>query len=293
MHTRMISTASEMRRVARVAEVREIVGQARSRGQRVGFVPTMGFLHEGHLRLVDEARRRADLVVMSIFVNPLQFGPGEDLARYPRDVEGDAAKARDRGVELLFVPDSSEIYPEPPRIVVTPRALAARWEGAARPGHFEGVLTVVAKLFNIVQPDVAVFGQKDIQQATLVRAMVRDLDMPVEIVIAPTVREPDGLAMSSRNSYLDTASRQRALALSEALRAVQTAHRSGERSATALEAIARAHLAARGISEVDYVAIADPRTLEPLAEAGDGSIVALAARVGRTRLIDNAILGAS
>lgn len=282
-----------MRRATRVTEVREIVARTRERDQRVGFVPTMGYLHEGHLGLVDEARRRADLVVMSIFVNPLQFGPTEDLSRYPRDLEGDAVKAEARGVDVLFVPEGAEIYPEPPRIVVSPRALAARWEGAARPGHFEGVLTVVAKLFNIVQPHVAVFGQKDIQQATLVRAMVRDLDIPVEIVVSPTVREPDGLAMSSRNSYLDASSRERALGLSEALRAVQGAHKAGERSAVRLEAIARAHLAERGITEVDYVAIADPRTLEPLAHVDAGTVVALAARVGRTRLIDNVILDAS
>jgi len=228
---------------------------------------------------------------MSIFVNPLQFGPTEDLSRYPRDADGDAEKADTRGVDLLFIPEGGEIYPEPPRVVVTPRALGSRWEGAARPGHFEGVLTVVAKLFNIVQPDVAVFGQKDIQQATLVRAMVRDLDMPVEIVVSPTVREADGLAMSSRNSYLDAAARARALALSGALRAVQAAHQAGERSATRLEEIARAHLASHGIDEVDYVAIADPKTLEPLTHADAGAVVAVAARVGRTRLIDNVILG--
>ena len=280
-----------MRRLTRIAEVREAVGDARAGGRRIGFVPTMGYLHEGHLRLVDEARRHADLVVMSIFVNPLQFGPTEDLARYPRDLDGDAAKASARGVDLLFAPDGAEIYREQPRVVVTPRALAARWEGAARPGHFEGVLTVVAKLFNIVQPDVAVFGQKDIQQALLVRALVEDLDIPVDIVVAPTVREPDGLAMSSRNSYLDAPSRERALALSGALRAVVRAHAAGERSAAALEAMARAHLAQHGITEVDYVAVAHPRTLEPLVQADAGAIVAVAARVGRTRLIDNMILG--
>jgi pantoate--beta-alanine ligase len=282
-----------MRRIQRVAELREALGRVRAGGQRIGFVPTMGFLHEGHLRLVDEARRQAEAVVMSIFVNPLQFGPNEDLARYPRDLEGDAAKAESRGVDVLFVPDASEIYPHPPRVVVTARALAARWEGAARPGHFEGVLTVVAKLFNIVQPHVAIFGQKDIQQATLVRAMVEDLDLPVEIVVSRTVREPDGLAMSSRNSYLDAPARERALGLSVALRAVQSAYTGGERSAAKLETIARAQLTERGITEVDYVAIADQATLEPVSHANDGTVVALAARVGRTRLIDNAILGAS
>ena len=282
-----------MRRIQRVADLREALGDVRARSQRIGFVPTMGFLHEGHLSLVDEARRQADAVVMSIFVNPLQFGPNEDLTRYPRDLEGDAAKAESRGVDVLFVPDGSEIYPQPPRVVVSARGLAVRWEGAARPGHFEGVLTVVAKLFNIVQPHVAIFGQKDIQQATLVRAMVEDLDLPVEIVVSPTVREPDGLAMSSRNSYLDAPGRQRALGLSRALRAVQSAYAAGERSATTLDAIARAQLAERGITEVDYVAIADPTTLDPMSHANDGTIVALAARVGRTRLIDNVILGAS
>jgi pantoate--beta-alanine ligase len=175
--------------------------------------------------------------------------------------------------------------------VVAPRSLAARWEGAARPGHFEGVLTVVAKLFNIVQPHVAVFGQKDIQQATLVRAMVRDLNLPIEIIISPTVREADGLAMSSRNSYLDDPSRRRALGLSGALRAVQHAYEEGEHSAVTLETIARTHLEERGVTEIDYIAIADPKTLEPMTQATAGTIVALAARVGRTRLIDNVILG--
>ena len=282
-----------MRRIQRVAVLRDALGSVRARGQRVGFVPTMGFLHEGHLRLVDEARRQADLVVLSIFVNPLQFGPNEDLARYPRDLDGDATKAESRGVDVLFVPDAADIYPRPPRVVVSARALAARWEGAARPGHFEGVLTVVAKLFHIVEPHVAIFGQKDIQQATLVRAMVEDLDLPIEIVVVPTVRESDGLAMSSRNSYLDAAARTRALGLSGALRAVQAAYAAGERSAATLETVTRAHLTESGISEVDYVAIADPATLEPVSHAAAGTIVALAARVGRTRLIDNTILGAS
>jgi pantoate--beta-alanine ligase len=279
-----------MRRITGIGELREALGEARARGKRVGLVPTMGYLHEGHLRLVDEARTRADVVVMSIFVNPLQFGPNEDLTRYPRDLEGDSTKAEARGVDLLFIPEGSEMYPQPSRIMVTPRALASRWEGEARPGHFEGVLTVVAKLFNIVQPHVAVFGQKDIQQATLVRAMVEDLDIPVEIVVSPTVREADGLAMSSRNSYLDAASRPRALGLSGALRAIEQAYNGGERSAAKLEAVARAHLAQAGVNEVDYVAIADPRTLEPLAQATAGAVVAVAARVGRTRLIDNVIL---
>src|SRR5919199_779331 len=184
----------------------------------------MGYLHDGHLRLVDEARRRTQFVVLSIFVNPLQFGPSEDFARYPRDADGDAEKARERGVDLLFAPTLDEMYPRPPEVRVVPGALADEWEGAVRPGHFAGVLTVVAKLFNIVQPDVAVFGQKDFQQATLIRAMVRDLDVPLELVVAPTVRGPDGLAMSSRNAYLSPDERQRALSLSRALAAVARAY---------------------------------------------------------------------
>ena len=280
-----------MQRVERVAELREMLREPRARAQRIGFVPTMGYLHEGHLRLVDEARRRADLVVVSVFVNPLQFGPSEDLSRYPRDMEGDAQKAASRGVDVFFAPEAAEIYPEAPRVVVTPHALASRWEGAARPGHFEGVLTVVAKLFNIVRPDIAVFGQKDIQQALLIQAMVQDLNFPIEIVVSATVREADGLAMSSRNSYLDAESRRRALGLPTALRAAAEAYATGEHDGDALQRIARARLSQCGVDSVDYVAVADPRTLEPVTRAVKGTVIAVAARVGRTRLIDNIILG--
>jgi pantoate--beta-alanine ligase len=238
-----------------------------------------------------EARRRAECAVMSIFVNPLQFGPNEDFARYPRDVQRDLAQAHEAGIHIMFMPATEEMYAKASAAVVSPRAAADQWEGAVRPGHFEGVLTVVAKLFNIIQPDVAIFGQKDIQQATLVQGMIRSLDFPVELVVVPTVREPDGLAMSSRNSYLDAPARKRALGLSRALRAVQDAYDSGERSARALEQIARTQLTEHGVAEVDYVAVADPRTLEPLADAAEGTVVALAARIGRTRLIDNVILG--
>ena len=286
-----LSKPTSMQRIARVAELREVLRGPRARGQRIGFVPTMGYLHEGHLRLVDEARRRAELVVMSVFVNPLQFGPLEDLSRYPRDLEGDAQKAASRGVNVLFAPEAAEIYPEEPRVVVAPGTLASRWEGAARPGHFQGVLTVVAKLFNAVQPDVAIFGQKDIQQALLIQAMVRDLNFPIEIVVSPTVREADGLAMSSRNSYLDAESRRQALGLSGGLRAAAEAFEAGERAGAALEKVVRAQLTQHGVDQVDYVAVADARTLEPVSRAAEGTVVAVAARVGRTRLIDNIILG--
>ena len=282
-----------MRTVSRIAELRALLGEHRRAGRRVGFVPTMGFLHDGHLALVDEARRRTDVVVMSVFVNPLQFGPSEDFSRYPRDAEGDAAKARARGVDLLFLPDASEMYPRERVVEVVPRALATRWEGEVRPGHFAGVLTVVAKLFNIVQPDIAVFGQKDVQQATLVRAMVRDLDFPVEVVVAPTVREADGLALSSRNTYLSADDRRRALVLSRALRAIQRSFAEGERDATSLDWLARGVLSEESAVRLDYLAIVDPETLEPAAQARDGTVVAVAARVGATRLIDNVILGAT
>lgn len=280
-----------MRTVTRIGDVRSAVVAARAAGRRVGFVPTMGFLHEGHLTLVDEARRRADLVVMSIFVNPLQFGPREDFGRYPRDAEGDAARAAARGVDLLFMPTAEEMYPHPPRVMVTPVALHERWEGAARPGHFAGVLTVVAKLLDIVQPDVAIFGQKDVQQATLVRAMVEDLDLPVEIVVSPTVREPDGLAMSSRNSYLSADDRRRALALHGALRAIESAFAAGERDAARLHAGGMAVLGADAGVIPEYLALVDPATLEPVRVAAAGTLAVVAARVGTTRLIDNTILG--
>jgi pantoate--beta-alanine ligase len=280
-----------MRVVEHVADVRAMVGDARRAGQRIGFVPTMGYLHDGHLALVAEARRRAGLVVMSIFVNPLQFGPTEDFSRYPRDPDGDATKARGAGVDLLFVPETREMYDGTPEVVVAPRGLADLWEGSIRPGHFEGVLTVVAKLFNIVQPDVTVFGQKDIQQATVVAAMIRALDIPVELVVATTVREPDGLAMSSRNAYLRGDDRSRARALSRALATVERLWRQGERDPGRLESAGRGVIAAAGAITVDYLALVDPATLRPVRDAARGTIVMTAARVGPTRLIDNIILG--
>jgi pantoate--beta-alanine ligase len=275
-------------------ELRRVRDDARVLGGgRVAFVPTMGSLHDGHLALVDEARRHGDVVAMSIFVNPLQFGPTEDLARYPRDPDGDAAKAASRGVDLLFTPDVQAIYPREPRIRVVPGTLAERWEGAVRPGHFAGVLTVVAKLFHLVQPDVAVFGQKDVQQATLVRAMVRDLDFPLDVVVAPTVREADGLALSSRNVYLSADDRRRARVIPRALTAVQEGFAAGERDAGRLLRAARHELAAEPDVAPDYLALTDGATLEPSDRAQHGSVAMIAARVGRTRLLDNVILGVS
>ena len=228
--------------------------------------------------------------MMSLFVNPTQFGPNEDFTRYPRDLSGDRSKAESRGVDLLFVPSVSEMYPTRPSIHVTADDLTARWEGEVRPGHFSGVLTVVAKLFNIVAPDVAVFGRKDFQQATLIRRMVRELSVPIEIVVAPTVREADGLAMSSRNSYLDASARSSALALFTSLRAAARAYAAGERSGERLTAIGRDALAMYPEVRVDYFAVVDPVGMQLVGEAGDDSVGIVAARVGATRLIDNMIL---
>jgi pantoate--beta-alanine ligase len=279
-------------RIEAIGQLRSWRRQQREEGRRVGLVPTMGALHEGHLALVDRARDLSDRVVMSVFVNPLQFGPGEDFARYPRNLERDSALAEARGVDLLFVPTVEALYPEGAETRVVPGSAAGKWEGAVRPGHFAGVLTVVAKLFNLVQPDVAVFGQKDIQQVTLVRRMVEDLDFPLRVVVSPTVRDADGLALSSRNLYLDSAARSQALGLSRALSAVEAAFAGGETDSTALEAAIRDVLSQHPGLEPDYIAITDPERLEPVEKAVPGTIVALAARVGGTRLIDNAILGA-
>ena len=260
-------------------------------GRRIGFVPTMGYLHEGHLALVDEARRRAEAVILSIFVNPLQFGPAEDLARYPRDLPRDRALASARGVDALFVPTLAAMYPPGSEVRVSPGAIAERWEGAARPGHFSGVLTVVAKLFHLVEPDLACFGQKDVQQLTLVRRMVRDLDWPVEIVAVPTVREPDGLALSSRNAYLGVEDRRRAVVLCRALQAAHQTWRGGETRAAALEAKMGQELGTEPTVSVEYISIADPETLASVDTVDEGTVVAIAARIGGTRLIDNIKLG--
>jgi len=273
-----------------IAALRARLAAERQAGKTIGLVPTMGFLHDGHLALVDDMRAASDVVVMSIFVNPLQFGPNEDLSRYPRNIERDRGLAASRGVEILFVPTVEEMYPAGAECRVVAGATASRWEGAQRPGHFDGVLTVVAKLFNIVQPDVAGFGQKDIEQFTLIRKMVRDLDMPLALRLLPTVREADGLALSSRNVYLTPDARVQALALSRALREVAGQWEAGERDADILRGVVAAAFAAADGVVPDYIAIADPDTLVPVTRAIPGTIVAVAARVGSTRLIDNVIL---
>lgn len=276
-----------MELVRRITEVREAVARVHADGKRVGLVPTMGFLHEGHLSLVDRCRELCDFVVMSIYVNPLQFGPQEDFEQYPRALERDLALAEGRGVDLVFAPDDAELYPEPLTAAVTPRRLADRLCGLSRPGHFEGVLTVVAKLFGIVQPDVSVFGQKDFQQAVLIRRMAADLNIPVQVDVAPTARENDGLAMSSRNDYLSEAGRGRAAKLSQALAGAVAAFRSGRRGVAELRAGILQELESSGGIDVEYVEFVSADGLETVQKADENTVIALAARVGATRLIDN------
>lgn len=272
-----------------VPEMRAWTRAQRARGKRVAFVPTMGALHEGHLRLVDRARESADLVVMSVFVNPLQFGPQEDFSRYPRDLDRDRALAAARGVDCLFTPGRAEMYPAEPRVRMDPGPMALRFEGAVRPGHFAGVLTVVAKLFHIVEPDVAVFGRKDFQQAMLVRRMARDLDFPLEVVIAPTVRELDGLALSSRNAYLSGDQRRSALGLSRTLRTVEQLWRGGDADPVSIRTQGLLVLSAAGVVP-DYLALVDEE-LNDVDRVTASAIAIVAGTVGSTRLLDNVILG--
>jgi pantoate--beta-alanine ligase len=272
-------------------ELRAACNDARKAGKRVGFVPTMGALHEGHLALVRSARERADFVVVSIFVNPTQFGPNEDFSRYPRDLEGDSAKLAPLGVAAIFAPEPAAMYVPNEETRVRVGALAETLCGPLRPGHFEGVATVVAKLFALVGSSVAVFGRKDYQQLAIIKRMVADLFMPIDVVAHPIVREPDGLAMSSRNAYLSVEDRARALCLSRALTEATAAYRAGERDAKKLEATARAEVA-RGADSIDYVSVVHPDTLAAFSASIDaGALVAIACRVGKTRLIDNTVLG--
>ena len=279
-----------MLEVASSAELRAATDAARQRGAGVGFVPTMGALHAGHRSLLAAARAGNDLVVASVFVNPLQFGPSEDLAAYPRDRAADLAMLASEGVDLAFVPPDDEIWPVPPDVRLAVGSLAERLEGLVRPGHLDGVATVVAKLLHLVGPSRAYFGQKDAQQLAVVRRMVADLAFPNQIVACPTVREPDGLAVSSRNAYLSAAERERATALHRALSAGRAAFQAGQRDPGAVEAAARDLLEDVPGVEPDYVALVEEATFEPAKQAEAGQVLAAAARVGRTRLIDNVIL---
>ncbi|ABX06096.1 MAG TPA: pantoate--beta-alanine ligase [Herpetosiphon sp.] len=269
----------------------EEVRAARRQWAEVGFVPTMGFLHAGHLSLVQQSKAENGVAIASIFVNPTQFGPNEDFASYPRDTPRDLALLEAAGCDLVWMPSVEEIYPAGFSSYVEVEGVTAPLEGARRPGHFRGVATVVTKLFNVVQPTKAYFGQKDAQQTVVIRQFVRDLAMPVEVVIAPTIREADGLAMSSRNSYLNAEQRAAAPVLYRALTAAQTAYAAGQTDAEAIRQLMLETLAQEPLAQVDYVSIADPRSLQELTTIDQqGVLVSLAVRIGKTRLIDNLVM---
>jgi pantoate--beta-alanine ligase len=257
----------------------------------VGFVPTMGYLHEGHLVLVRRAKAENPSVAVSIFVNPTQFGPKEDYKQYPRDPERDLALLEKEGTDVVFMPSAEEMYPPGFDSWVEVGKLAEKLEGAARPGHFRGVATVVAKLFNIVHPDKAYFGQKDAQQLLVIQKMVADLDMGIEIVAVPTVREPDGLAMSSRNTYLNTEERKQATVLYQALTLAQKLYADGEKDAKAIRKQMTALIQKQPLARIEYISIADAETLEELDRVRKAALVSLAVRFGKTRLIDNVVVG--
>lgn len=277
----------EFRVVHTIADVREAVAAARREGRRIGFVPTMGALHAGHGALIEQAVAECGFVVVSIFVNPLQFGPNEDFDRYPRTLDADVAYVRSLGAHLVFAPSVEEMYPEPQLTFVDVEQLTDNLCGASRPGHFRGVATVVTKLFNIVAPDAAYFGQKDAQQAAVIQRMVTDLSMPIEIVVVPTRREPDGLAMSSRNKYLSPEERKAALVLYKALQKAVRAIEEGERDPDVVEKLLRETIEQEPLARIDYAAVVDARTLRPVSYIRGNILLAVAAFIGSTRLIDN------
>ena len=270
--------------------LREAVAAARRQGKSVGFVPTMGALHVGHVSLIDAARAADGFVVASIFVNPTQFGPKEDFSRYPRPLERDLEMCGRAGVDVVFTPDAATMYAPGFQTFVNVSELSSMLEGATRPGHFQGVATVVLKLFNLVQPDRAYFGQKDAQQVRVIQQMVRDLNVPVEVVVRPTVREPDGLALSSRNQYLDADQRREAVALNRALEKAEAAIRSGQRDPAVIERMMADRITATPGVILDYAVAADAETLKPVAPLRGTVLLALAAKFGATRLIDNRLV---
>jgi pantoate--beta-alanine ligase len=279
-----------MRILTTIAETQSACAQVRDDGWVLGLVPTMGALHAGHISLVHAAREVCDAVAVSIFVNPTQFGPNEDFAKYPRTFERDCALLEAEGVDLLFAPGVEEMYPAGVSTFVNVEGVSERLDGASRPGHFRGVTTVVSKLFHIVGPQKAFFGQKDAAQVAVLRKMVRDLNFPLEMVICPIVREPDGLAMSSRNRYLAEKERRQALVLRRSLRQVEKLAAAGEKSSQKLIDAAREVLASESEVRIDYVSVVNPDTLEDVADTGSGALAAVAAFVGTTRLIDNVLI---
>jgi pantoate--beta-alanine ligase len=285
-----------MKIIHSIQDIRSALRQAKLEqpGVRIGFVATMGFLHQGHASLLQAARRRSDLVVLSIFVNPLQFGPNEDFEHYPRDEQRDLEVAKSAGADIVFFPSVQEMYPRQTKTIVSVSQVTERLCGASRPGHFDGVATVVTKLFNIVQPDIAFFGQKDAQQVAVISRLVQDLNMPIEVVPCPIIRENDGLAMSSRNVYLNPEERSQALSLSSSLRMATSLiqESDGQLQADALQAALIAHISKAPLADIDYVEVLAYPSLEPVKYIQDEPqvIVALAVRFGKTRLIDNAIV---
>ena len=280
-----------MKLITSIDEMQQTISRHRLENKRIAFVPTMGFLHEGHASLLREGRRQGDILVLSIFVNPIQFGRNEDLDRYPRDLARDSRIAEECGVDIIFTPDAAEMYPAGFQTSISVQELSQPLCGASRPGHFDGVATVVAKLFNIVRPDLALFGRKDYQQLALIRQMTSDLSMPVTVQGMPIVRERDGLAMSSRNAYLSTVERQSALCLHRAISAVRAAYASGEQSIDRLREEALAIIHNEQAVQIDYLEFRDGTTLQPATIAVDGTLLALAVNLGKTRLIDNTLLG--
>jgi pantoate--beta-alanine ligase len=279
-----------MRTIQHVADMQSTALRFHREGRRIGFVPTMGFLHEGHLSLIRAAKQATDVTVVSIFVNPIQFGPTEDLARYPRSPEKDSDLCRKAGTDILFLPDANGMYAGDHSVYVEETHLSTGLCGAARPGHFRGVATIVAKLFNIVQPDVAVFGQKDAQQARVIEQMVRDLNFPVQIIVAPTVRETGGLAMSSRNSYLSHGEREQALCISRSLNlAVNMAGEGIVETATIKQRMGDV-IGEEPSVRVEYIETVDYETLKPVQRIEGKTLVTVAVRIGKTRLIDNAVI---
>jgi len=279
-----------MRVIHTIGEMRAASRAAKARGARLGLVPTMGALHEGHLSLVRAARARSDVVAATIFVNPTQFGPSEDFSKYPRNLQNDSALLEREGVELIFAPAVEEMYPAGAITWVTVEGMSDRLCGASRPGHFRGVTTVVAKLFNIAEPDVAFFGQKDAAQVAIIRRMVRDLNMPVQIEVCPIVREPDGLAMSSRNSYLNAGERTAALTLFRSLTRAEELFKSGEKDSAKLIAVGTKEFDSEPAVRLDYFEIVDPDSLQPVLAVERPALAAVAAYLGKTRLIDNILL---
>jgi pantoate--beta-alanine ligase len=276
-----------------ISETRNAIAHARAQNKKIGFVPTMGYLHEGHLKLIDIARQHSDFVVVSIFVNPTQFGPAEDFAKYPRDFERDRKLCESRGTDLIFAPEVSELYPEKSLLTFQIEKLGDRLCGARRPGHFHGVVLVVSKLFNIVQPDIAVFGQKDAQQLIIIQRLVQDLNFPVKIIAAPTVREPDGLAMSSRNVYLNSEQRAQGTVLYRSLQSAKALIESGERDAKKVISEMEKFVATASEAEIDYIEIVALKDLQPVERITEPFLIALAVYFGKARLIDNIVLDIS